>query len=420
MPILRRDDGSQFIIHPYREILKVERNRTLKRKIRMLAREYGNNLRIFQTTDPNKIEVVLSRDFGFLLGETVRNYFNKPSNLIYCEALFERNVALMVIVKDGLILLDSRLTYSEVIEELASLGSAMQKYDIYVYGDVPLGTNKEGDKYFVLEDQVVKSFNTLNESVLMHLSMDREVQLQPLELALTSPYLGTSKFGSIIAGIFFIIIFFIGWQVYKSFLAEPIKRQVEAVKRAENPFLNFYLSLSKPYPKEQLIEFASMEKLVMSLPPGWGCKEINFDGNTYNIEIVSEGGSMTMLRDWMKKRNFAFSFNMTSMPITVPSKLKARPSSKVIYHLDDVLTILIDEINTVLTGMGNVKFEGMDNKGSYKEARITIHVDNVFVGVLFLIGNELNKMPASIDSIKMVVADNSLYTGDIKIKVFGD
>jgi hypothetical protein len=420
MPILRRDDGSQFIIHPYREILKVERAGALKRKIRMLAREYGSNLRIFQTPDPNNIEVVLSRDFGFLLGETVWNYFKKPNNLIYCEALFERNSALMVIVRDGLILLDSRLTYSEIIDELASLGSAMQKYDIYVYGDVPLGTtSKEGDKYFALEDKWAKSFNTLNESVLMHLSMDREMQLQPLELALTSPYLGTSKVGPIIMAIFSIIIFFIGWQVYQSFLAEPIKRQVEAVKKAEDPFLNFYLSLSKPYPKEQLIEFASMEKLAMSLPPGWKCKEIKFDGAKYNMEIVSGGGSMAMIRDWMKKHNFAFSFNTTNIPITVPSKLKARPSSKVIYHLDDVLTILIDEINAVLTGMGDVKFEGMDTKGGYKEARITIHVDKAFVGVLFLIGNELNKMPASIDSIKMVVAD-SLYSGDIKIKVFGD
>jgi hypothetical protein len=399
MPILRRDDGLQFIIQPYREILNVERVGVLKKKIRMLASDYGGNLCIFQTPDRN-LEIVFSRDSGPLLGESVWNYLKRPNNLIYCEALFERNRALMVIVKNGVILLDASISYSAVMEELASLDTVNQKYDIYVYGDVPLVKSKsEGDREGVaLEDQCVRSFNKLDESLFMKLPVYDEARLQPLELALNSPYLGKS---------------------YKAFLVQPIREQIAAVQKATDPFLGFYSSLTRPYPEDQLVEFASMEKLLMSLPPGWDSGKISFDGNKYDMEVIFAGGSMAMIREWMGKNHFEFPFATDKMPITVMSKLQPRPAVKIIYSIDDTLTVLIDKTNVILGEDGKVEYGGMVDNGSYHEANLNIHVNNVFVGILFLIGNELNKLPATIYAMDMKIKDG-LYTGDIKIKVFGD
>jgi hypothetical protein len=342
MPILRRDDGLQFIIQPYREILNVERVGVLKKKIRMLASDYGGNLCIFQTPDRN-LEIVFSRDSGPLLGESVWNYLKRPNNLIYCEALFERNRALMVIVKNGVILLDASISYSAVMEELASLDTVNQKYDIYVYGDVPLVKSKsEGDREGVaLEDQCVRSFNKLDESLFMKLPVYDEARLQPLELALNSPYLGKSGVTPMVVGMFAIAAIFAGWHIYKAFLVQPIREQIAAVQKATDPFLGFYSSLTRPYPEDQLVEFASMEKLLMSLPPGWDSGKISFDGNKYDMEVIFAGGSMAMIREWMGKNHFEFPFATDKMPITVMSKLQPRPAVKIIYSIDDTLTVLI-------------------------------------------------------------------------------
>lgn len=420
MPILRRDDGLQFITHPYREVLNVERVGVLKKKIRMLANEYGGNLCIFQTPDRN-LEIVFSRDSGLLVGESVWNYFKRPNNLIYCEELFERSRVLVVIVKNGVVLIDASISHFEVMEELASLDTVNQKYDIYVYGNVPLVKSKAEveSEGFALEDQCVRSFNKLDESLFMKLPAYDEARLQPLELALNSPYLGKSGVTPMVIGMFAIAAIFAGRHIYKAFLVQPIREQIAAVQRSEDPFLGFYSSLTRPYPEDQLIEFASMEKLLMSLPPGWESGKISFDGNKYDMEVLFAGGSMAMIRDWMQKNHFDFSFATDKMAITVMSKLQPRPSVKIIYSLDDALTVLIDKTNVILGENGKVGYGGMVDNGSYHEAIINIHVDNVFVGVLFMIGGELNKLPATIYAMDMKVTDG-LYTGDIKIKVFGD
>ena len=420
MPILRRDDGLQFIINSYREILNIERVGVLKKKIRMLAREYGSNLCIFQMPDRN-LEIAFSRDLGFLLGESVWNYLKRPNNMIYCEALHERNRALMVIVKNGVVLIDASISHSEVIDELASLDTVNQKYDIYVHGDVPLIKNKaEGESEgFAFDDQCVRSFNKLNESLFMKLPTYDEARLQPLEFALNSPYLGKSGFMPMLIGIFAIGAIFVGWHIYKGYSVEPIREQIAPVQKAEDPFLGFYSSLTRPYPEDQLVEFASMEKLLMTLPPGWKSGKISFDGNKYDMEVIFDGGSVAMIRSWMEKNHFEFPFATDKMPITMMSKLQPRPGVKIIYSLDDALTVLIDKTNVILGEDGNVEYGGTIDKGSYHEANITIHVNGVFVGILFLIGNELNKLPATIYAMEMKITDG-LYTGEIKIKVFGD
>jgi hypothetical protein len=421
MPILRRDDGLQFIIHPYREIIKINRAGVLKKKICMLAREHGSNVRISKAAGDN-IEVIFSREAGVLLGESVWNFLNKPINLIYCEALFERNYALMVIVKNGEVLLDSKVSYVQIPEELAALSMGSQKYDVYVYGDVPLGQNKGEEKggYFLIEDTLIKSFTILDESILMRLPMYEMAKLQSLELALTSSiYFKNTGLISIIMGILAIGAVFIGWHVYKSFLVEPIKQQIVAFEKASDPFLSFYSNLSKPYPGEQLVEFVSMDKLMMTLPPGWKNGKISFNGYEYNMEIFSSDGSIIMLKNWMKEHGFEFSFTTDRIPIVVKSKLKPRSNLGVIYPLDDVLAVLIDKVNVILAGMGKVEFKGIESRGSYREANVIIHVNKAFVGVLFMIGKELNRIPVSISSIDMLIVD-SLYTGNIKIMVFGD
>lgn len=421
MPILRREDGLQFIVHPYREVLRKARTGILKKRIRMLAKEHGSNLRVFKTFD-DKIEIVLSRDAGFLLGESIWIYLNKPNNLIYCESLFERNHALMVVVRNGIVLVDAKIPYSAVVDELASLGGITnEKYDIYTYGDVPLGKTKEfGADYFVFEEKDIASFTILEEPLMAKLPVYETVQLQPLELALSSPYLGKSRFIPIVIGAAVIVTTIIGWNIYNHLVRLPaIEKKMAVPKKVEDPYRGYYSALSSPSPREQLFEFVSIAAIIKSLPSGWEVQKIFFDGDEYSMDISYKGGSIALLREWMKMHKMNFVFSTDKIPIKIESTLKKRAQPNAIYPVQDILILLIDETNLLLKNYGKANFIAIDNRGNYKEGAVTIHIEQAIAGILFLIGNEINKLPIAISSIDMTISNN-LFSGDIKLKVFGD
>lgn len=421
MPILRRDDGLQFIIHPYREVFRKASIGLMRKQIRMLSREHGGNLRVFRTAT-GELEVVASRDAGFLLGESIWIYLNKPNNLIYCEALFERNYALMVVVRNGVVLIDAKISYSEVMEELAGLGITDEKYNIYTYGDVPLGKQKEFEgNYFIFDQRSIASFEVLKEPLMPKLPTYEVTQLQPLEVTLTSPEIGKSRVLPIIAAFILVILVAVGWKVYDNLFRVPVQKQMAAVQRMQDPYEGYYSGLSSPSPKKQLLEFVSVTELMNSLPPGWIVGKINFDGKSYKMDIVStDGSSMEQIRDWMDMNKMKFVFNTDKQSASIESKVKTREKPKDIYPLQDVLIKFIDETNLLLTGTGKVIFERINDRGSYKEAEVSIHIDKAIEGILFLIGNEINRLPVAISSIEMTIFPDHSFSGDIKLKVFGD
>src|SRR5579871_5629462 len=145
MPILKRDDGAQFAIHTYRELLEPIKTSLLKTEVRMLAQNHGEYVRLFK--QPNgQIEAVFSRDPGYLLGEALSEYFGKPNDLIYCEALPEGQYAIVVVIRSGVIYLDSRIPIVSIADEFTALVTGNNRYQIYIYGNIPLSEMKEPGK----------------------------------------------------------------------------------------------------------------------------------------------------------------------------------------------------------------------------------------------------------------------------------
>lgn len=417
MSTIKREDGLQLVISPYREILNIERTGVLKRKIRLLARQHGLNIRIFKHFD-GRLEVVFSRDSGFLLGETVWNYLHKPNNLILCEALSERRTALLVVIRDGVVFMDAKVSFTELTDEFASLSTTEKKYDIYVYGDVPLKKTSEGNEY-VFDDKLVNSFTILEEPLLNKLPVYEIVQLQPLELALTSPLLGKSRVLPIVVLIVFFIGIMIGWHFVEVMLKAPVMKKFTKQEVPVDPYLQYYSGLMTPSPREQINEIFSMTRFLYSLPPGWNIDKISYNGSSYSMQAIRSNGSIGQIRDWAKANNIPFSFSSGNLPVNIPSNLKNRPKPNYIYPMDDLMTMLMDEMNIFLRGKGSISFSGITNRGSYKDSALSIKFNNASLGTLMIIGSELDKFPASISAINLSIKDNS-FSGDISFKVFGD
>lgn len=183
MAMLHRDDGAQFVLQPYREVLKQTNRAILKKEIRLLSENYGGFARIFKQKE-GSFEVIYSRDYGNLLGEGIWNYFTKPDNLIYAELLSDRKI-LLVVVRGGLVYVDAVLDYADVLNELVPQLVADVAFEIYVHGDVPFGNSQQLNKY-VISANNIKTFTYLDEPVYPVLPALPAYQLMPVDRAIDS------------------------------------------------------------------------------------------------------------------------------------------------------------------------------------------------------------------------------------------
>ncbi len=416
MATIRRDDGLQFIIRPYRELLESGKTSILKRKIRILSQKYGENVRIFKQ-DKDRFEAVFSRDSGFLLGETIWIYLNKLRYLIYCEALPEPRQALLVVVRDGIVFLDNKMSFTALIDELISLSIFDEKFDIYTYGDVPLGRSNEHGK-FAFTDRNVNSFKVLEEPLLSKLTVYEEAQLQPLKLALTSPCLGKSKFVPIIIAAAIIIAIFIACHLYRStpHIALADINLVD-LKPPVNPYLQYYQALATPQPQQQLIEFALMTRSAYTLP-GWKIDNVSYNDNHYTIQLSSTGGSIASVQSWSELNNIDMNLQAEGITLSTASLLKNRSQFTTIYPIQQVLGLLIDDISRIFPSK-DVTFSDITNYQRYKETNVTVNFSKIDPGVLILMGQEIDELPVAIDTIN-ITPQNGLFSGNITLKVLGD
>lgn len=418
MATLKRDDGIQFIIRPYRELFSPERASVLKRKIRVLANKQGVNVRVFKLDD-GRLAVAFSREAGFLLGETIWIYLNKPANLIYCEALAdERRHALLVVVRNGAVFSDARVPYANLREEFQSLSINNEKYDIYVYGDIPLGETEEGGRY-AFDAKHVNSFHKLDEPLLAKLPIYEEAQLQPLELALKSPYLGKSKIPLIILAAILAIVFIITWRVYKSIHKEVLQEIILPIAAPViiQPYADYYGALETPVPQDQIVNTIMITQIAHNFP-GWKLNSVVYDRANYTLQFSMDGGSIIQVQDWAQKNNVDLAMQADNATLTIPAEFKNRPRIKSIYPIEQVIGLLVDDINRILAGK-NVTFSDITSHENYKEAGVTINFSSVYPGMLILVGAELSKMPVAVNAINLTV-DKNLYTGSITLKVLGD
>jgi hypothetical protein len=418
MTTLRRADGLQFIIQPYRELFNSERTSILKRKIRLLAKRYGDNIRIFKTNE-NRFEIVFSRDSGFLLGKTVWLALNQPDNLIYCEALPERNQALLVVVRDGIVFLDAKMSYTNLIEEFISLSISDEKYAIYIFGDVPLAESSATNK-FAFSEKNIKSFQILSDSLLDRLEVKEEAQLQPLALALASPYLGKVKVVPIVLGIAIIIAMVVAWNIFKAAPAVTVpKIQLSQINPQSGPYQKYFQSLTTPDPQKEMLELVFMTHLVHNLP-NWEISKVTLADNQYTIQLTSpkNNGSITQVQSWAELNNINMTLQENNIILKLPSALANQTPFTAIYPLQQVLGLMIDNINQILSAK-SVTFSDVTNYDHYQAVNATIKFSKIYPGMLILIGQELSRLPVAISAIN-VTPDNNLFSGNIALKVLGD
>jgi hypothetical protein len=208
MAILRRVDGVQFAIQPYRTVLDLKKKSLIKNEVLNLALEHGNYVRLYRSKH-KQYAAIFSWDPGFLLGETIWQHFQCPDNLVYCELMGE-NQALLVIVKTGKVIVDRQLDVANIVKEITPLISEDAKFAVYTYGKVPISSGNAENAFIFHENNLV-SFNHLSEPLFRSLHVSQQYQLLPLSLALKEYRLNNSYKLSMTIMALLIIMSIITW-----------------------------------------------------------------------------------------------------------------------------------------------------------------------------------------------------------------
>jgi hypothetical protein len=124
----------------------------LKKELRLLTASYGEYVAL-QKKSAATYEVALSPDPGYLLGECVWDYFKRPFDMIYCEAIPNTTEAILVIVKSGSVYLDGSFQIDSIPEELLIFKSQTNNnFSVFIHGNVPISQTEEEGKIAFDED----------------------------------------------------------------------------------------------------------------------------------------------------------------------------------------------------------------------------------------------------------------------------
>jgi hypothetical protein len=410
MPYITREDGERFVVPSYRDVLTAKRKDLLKKEIVLLSQSYGEYITL-QRKDADRYEVTLSPDAGYLLGESIWQYFKRPNDLVYCELLPNGTDAILVIVIAGSVYLDGSFPVDSIPEELVIFKTQKNNFEIYISGEVPIAKTAEGNK-FIFDETSVKSFSVLDKPIFPSLPLYKPFQLQLVERALAAQGIGALPIKPILA---VVILIGLGWWFLASIIGK--KEQVlPAQKPKVDPYATYYQGLASPAPDQVITQIFERLNLLATLP-GWIFTTAEYVGKELTVAVKSQGSSMETLQAWAQQTKTSVQIKQNGVYLNFPVNAPARPRPKSIYPLQSVLSRLIDRLAVVNPG-NNLQMSNFDSKVAYTVVAITVKFDRISPTIFELLGEQFKDLPLVLQKVSVKTQNGSL-SGTIIIQALG-
>jgi len=414
-PIIERDDGVTFAVYTYRELLTVKSASMLKQEIRVLQEEHGQYARFFELPSGD-FEAVFSREQGYLLGETVWDYFDQPDDLIFCEALDDGKNAVLVVVRGGSVYLDAEVPIENLHDEFSSLATGSHSYDIRIYGDVPLSQQSTKEK-FTFDEEFVNSFEILKAPVFPKLPSEADFELLPIANAMDELPLGNQK-QIIIAALAIVIVIGLGWYFFK---AEPppvgVKDEVTSTPTIQKrAFEDYQKALTTPAPYDIFNELAVDLRQLFTLP-GWVPTNIVYKDSKFTVELESIGGTLDILLAWARQNNANLSNKAQAATITFQSTALKREPPRKIFDMDDINAMVYDQLKSTVAD-GSVSYQDPVKSSNYSSTKLSVSFGGISLDVLTLLGIELRDLPVIVEECTIQVEDG-LLSGTVILQILG-
>ena len=411
MPYITRDDGERFVIPSYRDVLSAKKPSLLKREVLLLSSNYGEYVAL-QRKNIDQYEAAFSPDPGYLLGETIWQFFKRPIDLIYCEAIPNTTDAILVIVKSGSVYLDGSFPVDSIPDELVVFRTQQNNFEVYIAGDVPISEYPEKGK-FSLDESSVKSFTVLDEPVFPKIQPIKAFQLRLVDVALKAHGIGVIPVKKIII---LMVVLGLIWMAITYFSAHEEKIPTKFIV-AVNPYQPYIQGLTSPNPtREMQILIGGISQLYTI--PGWYPSSISYSNGMLQASIVSLGMRTKVLYDWVARNNAVLDIQTSGFYLKLPLSIYNRMPPTTISPVEQAVAELIDRLSYVLPG-NNLTMGQFVNKGQYTEVQLTINITDVSLQNLFLIGQQFDNLPLVLSKVDLT-ADKGVFAGTIVLKAMGN
>lgn len=412
MPYITREDGEHFVIPSYRDVLSSKSKTQLKKDILLLSKSYGDHITM-QKKNAMQYEVAFSTDTGYLLGESVWQHFNKPDDMIYCEAIPGSTEVILVIVKNGSVYLDGSFQADNVSEELVVFLTQEAHFEIVTYGDVPISDSSVEGK-FSFDPKSVKSFTVLDKPVFQTLSLLPAYKLQLVDVVLKTQGIGVPPIRSIIIAI---VVAGLGWYLW-ALITTPAEQTVELVQ-AINPYQSYIDTMHSPLPEDEIASVVNQLKNWLIIP-GWVVTDVTYSSLNGKMvaKVVSSGGRVEDLYVWSKKNRY--DCVLTKEGYTITSNISATKidRSQTINKLEEVTAVIIDRIASVYPGH-HMTIADMEDKKEFKQSKFTVTFDNFAPLYMNLVGMQFKGLPFVVNEMKGTIK-NGKFQGTMTLTALGN
>ncbi len=415
MAIINRPDGSQFIVQAYRESLSVSKKSLLAQDIKRLSEQHGQyaliNCNQGADSESSFMNAIFASKSAYLFAECMWEYLHRPENLVYCEALGDGRL-ILVVVRDAQILVDNIISQENLAVVLLPILAEKKRYKMVACNGAPL-TEGELAQYTVRPTGLIDTYETIEAPMLPLIPLQANARLQPIASALRSAQLVSSSITWVSLIAVAVVMLAGGWWLSLKSYLPTAQLNIPAVSQ---PYKTFDSALSTVAPNAVLDEF--VEKISsMYLIPGWTAANIRYDGDRYHVQVNSAGGDTEVLEQWARRHGFEFSMLGSNAQLTAATHLKPRAAPEKTYKLQQVTSTLIDSLDRLL--QENVVSVGVtQRRGNALSTVLTVKIDNLSPDLLKLIGLELAGMPVILTSAHVRI-DSGLINGTMELSVWG-
>lgn len=410
MAYITREDGERFVVPSYRDVLSGKNKGQLKKDILLLSQSYGEYITM-QKKNALQYEIAFSPDAGYLLGETIWQYFKAPDDLIYCETVPGSTDVILTIVKDGSVYLDGSFPYENIQEELVVFLTQETHFEIYTYGEVPISDSPKEGK-FSFDPKSVKSYTALDKPIFPLLPLLPNYKLQLVDQVLKQHGIGTFP---IIPAIIVVVGIGVAWMIYSSLQAPEQKQVVTTV--AQNPYQEYITQMYAPLAEDEIDQFNKELKALLVIP-AWQMNSIDETNGTLTAMVSSNGGNIEGLYVWAKNNGFVCSLTSSGYQLTATLDLTKIDRSNTITNLEEVLANFMDKMGIVNPG-NTVTIADMKDNHVFKVAKVNVNLDQFAPLYIGLVAKQFKGLPLIVQDIKGTM-NNGIFTGTISLTALGN
>lgn len=411
MATITRRDGQQFVVQAYRERLEGIKHSRMVKEIRALADEHGQFVRVF--AKESHFDIAFATEPGYLLGETVRQYFGFARELIYCEYLPESRQVILVVVRGGNVYIDTKVSLTQFAAELVPALTGEQRYAIHLYGEVPMSPEQETDKVYVPE-QFIASFEQHDDSLFGRLPIVAKFQLLPLPYALKSAFDQGQKPWLAIAVVAAFFVFLLWWVLIPN---KSTRVMQQAQQQPQHPYAAYDHALETPDPSRQINYLVHVINSVYH-SPGWQAVQIHYQSQGVQVIMKTDGGDMRTLQQFADQHHYQLQFTDQGAVLSLAAYTSPRPEPKAIYQLTPMVERLSDTIDALL-GDHAIVLGARGSHGHAESMAVTIMLQRVSPAVLSMLAFNLQDLPVTLNEVNLTM-DQQLLSGSINLDIWGD